>query len=90
MHPLREHVASAARVHAVGLADEVGIVQGELVGQQLQQVARASAACLLISLTIGILDSLAEELHLAPEVVLQRPAHEVLYLAPPLVVVADV
>jgi hypothetical protein len=29
MHPLREHIAGAASVHAVGLTDKVGIVYGK-------------------------------------------------------------
>ena len=90
MNPLVEHVSGTASIHAVGLSDEVGIVYGKLVGQQLEQVTRTVTACLLFSRTVGAFNGLAEECHLAVHVVLKAPADKILNLTTPFVVVADI
>lgn len=69
---------SAFGVQSFTLAGTFGVGAGELVGQQLQEVAWAGFVGLGRRQGHGLPDGLAEELHLAPQVILQRPAHEVL------------
>ena len=89
MNPLREHVAGASGVHAIGLPDDVGIVYVKFIGQQLQQVTGTTFLS-VFGFLVGCLNGRAEELHLAPQIVFQRPAHEILDFLRPSVVVADV
>ena len=64
------------------LTEHTCLLAGEHLGQQVEQVLRAAVVSLLAGILL-LLDGLAEELHLAPHIILQRPADEVLHLGHP-------
>ena len=66
-------------VESLLLAHPLGVVKGELIGQQLQQILRATLADATVIAVVGLLNSLTKELHLAPEVVVKAPADKVAY-----------
>ena len=82
MNPGAEHIAGAFLVQAVLQADGNYIVQGELVGQLLEHVPRSSFRT-LHTLVVRLGDGIAEEAHLAPQVVTFAPADELVYLSFP-------
>ena len=77
IHPSSYHLHTFVVLIAESFlpSHSLGILQGEGVGQQFQQVARSTFAHSLLA-PIGFVDVLAKELHLAPEVVVQAPANE--------------
>ena len=76
--PLAQHVAGAFGVEPCFLTHAHGLVEAEVVGQEGQQVAASGLVRVGCGHVHGGLDGVAEELHLASQVVLQRPADEVL------------
>lgn len=73
-----DHLARAALVggHPLLASDGLCVADGEVAGQQLEQVAWPTVLLGICDL-IGFLNVVAKELHLAPEVVAQGPADEV-------------
>ena len=82
--PLAQHVAGALGVEPRFLAYAHGLVEAEVVGQEGQQVAPSALVGVGSGHVHGAFDGVAEELHLAGQVVAERPADEVLErLVPP-------
>ena len=71
-------------------AHALGVLQREFIGQQFQQVARPAGADAAAFAVVGALDVFAEKLHLAPQVVVQAPAHKLLNALLPLHAVGHV
>ena len=88
MRPLVEHVARALGAVSVGRAYVGGVGQGEAVWQECQQVSRSRLG--LAAIVHGLGYVFAEEGHLAPHVVAQRPAYELVHGSLPLAPVGHV
>ena len=81
--PDLQEVREGRFIHSLPSADVLELVGGELVGEQCQEVLRTGAA-LGRGGCFCVLDGFAEELHLAPQVVLLAPPDEVLQRLVPL------
>ena len=79
MQPVSQHFGSTLGVHVVFQTQALYLLITELVGQECQD-ARRSLLAFLITVTLRLLDGIAEETHLAVEVVTLAPADEILNL----------
>ena len=87
--PSADHIASLFYAHTLLSSHSLCILQREHVGQHFQEVSRATLTDSLFA-PVGFLDVLAEEFHLAPEVVVQTPADEVLDALFPLLAICHI
>ena len=83
MHPLVEHRFGLLHRSLILSANPHGIVVGESLRQQLQQVAWPRFGDQAVPLVL-LADGLAKEFHLTPEVVVEAPADEVVVALIPL------
>ena len=91
IHPSPDHLHTFVVLIAESFlpSHSLGILQGEGVGQQFQEVARSTLAHSLLT-PVRLVDVLTKEFHLAPEVVVQAPTDEVLDSLLPLLAVGHV
>ena len=87
--PVAQHLSQGTATHPHPLAQVVRFLAGKHLGQLVEQVLRAPCA-LGVSPFLLLLDGLAKELHLAPQVVIERPPHKVLHGLVPLLAVCHV
>ena len=92
MYPLPDHVLTFLVLVAQSLllSHALGIVECELIGQHLQQVARPAFVQVAVFTSLRPLDVGTEEHHLAPHIVPQRPDYKVLDALFPLLTVGHV
>ena len=89
VNPLLDHIPGTLRIQSMLQTDGIQLRHGKDIGQQLQQILRSTLRTLLAG-TVLPGNHIAEETHLAVEVVTLAPADEVIYLRLPSVAVGNI
>ena len=74
--PIVNHFGKCTPTDALSVPHHAGFLVGKDFGQQVEQVSRSPILGARHTV-LHVLDGLAEEAHLAPHVILERPADEV-------------
>ena len=87
LHPALQHLPGTARLQ-VGLVTKLfQCLPGKIIRQLLENILRTAGGETLMSL---IIYQIPKEAHLAPQIIMQRPADEIIYLILPLATVCHI
>ena len=88
--PVTDHGLQGALTDALTLTELTGFFAGEDFGQEVEQVLGPGTGGFHFATALLVFDGLTEEVHLAPQIVFQRPADEVFHGLVPLLAMGHI